>query len=140
MKECPKVPIGNNSVEAGLLAKYPPLSDITGLDEGEPLPLVAEPAVFTDRDGRVLAWSLPDLFSQEQQVGTDRPFFFEPDTRPIRDGLLSHPGRLKDSSGLSPRKRPGIRRPPDGVQGPATLKGGMLGRPDKLSCLRQGLL
>lgn len=38
------------------------------LDRTQPLPVVAEPAVFTDCEGRIMAVSLPSLLAVRHQV------------------------------------------------------------------------
>lgn len=55
--------------EEDLLMQFPPLipaAEVIGRTSA--LPLVKEPAVFTDMHGRILAWSLPEILPHRIQV------------------------------------------------------------------------
>ena len=65
----PKVSIPDPMTEVRMLRLFPPLipaEEVIG--RTSPLPIVAEPAVFTDRDGRVLALTLPGILPPHRQV------------------------------------------------------------------------
>ena len=50
-------------------AKFPPLRSAAPLPEGTiHLPVIAQPCVFTDQKGDIMAWSLPEIIQQRRQV------------------------------------------------------------------------
>lgn len=54
-----------------LMRKFEPLIDLKEFlarKDGQ-LPIVAEPAVFTDLENNTLGWSLPDVLPDRRQVG-----------------------------------------------------------------------
>ena len=58
-------------MEESLLREYPPITPVSAV-EGRTacLPIVPEPAVFTDSAGRLLAWSLPGIIPLHRQVSS----------------------------------------------------------------------
>ncbi|KAI1782393.1 hypothetical protein LXA43DRAFT_850933, partial [Ganoderma leucocontextum] len=59
-KALPKKTTLSEDVENELLLRFPPIIEPRSvIGRAEPLPVVRDPAVFIDKDGQILVWSLP---------------------------------------------------------------------------------
>ena len=64
--------LATSEIDDALMKQFPPLIPIT---PGEQLPLINGPAVFTDVDGVIIAWSLPAVLPDGFTVSESTSMF-----------------------------------------------------------------